>query len=311
VTLTRPQGRPLRRPLRRPVSRRGLLAISGAAAMLSGCGGGSGDDAGSESEDATAKTGPGEPQRVAYGEHPSQFADLRRPDKDARGTVVLLHGGGWQSEYGVSELQPLAERLTALGYLTWNVEYRSIGSGGGVPNTLLDVAAGIDRLGGAGLPAGITDRVVLLGHSAGGHLCVWAASRTPGTPGGAPLVRARGAISLAGILELTRGGDDPALTDTVSSFVGGTPLDVPERYAVADPAKLVPASCPVWAVRADQDELVPADQGSGYVAVAKAGGGTAKEVVVPGDHTSIAGPDAPSFPVIEKLVTRAMGTSGG
>ena len=70
-----------------------------------------------------------------YGDDPSQFADLRRPNKKSRGTVVLLHGGAWQAAYGVSELQPLAERLTTLGFFTWNVEYRRIGGGGGVPNT--------------------------------------------------------------------------------------------------------------------------------------------------------------------------------
>ena len=230
---------------------------------------------------------------MTYGEDPSQFAELRIPAEDSKGTVVLLHGGAWLPEYGVSELERLADRLTELGFVTWNVEYRRIGVGGGVPNTLLDVAAGVDRLGGEGLPAGIADRVVLVGHSAGGHLSAWAASRSPATPGGAPLVRARGAISLAGILALTHGGDDPALADTVANFVGGRPVDVPERYAVADPAQLVPASCPVWAVRADNDELVPADQSARYVRAAKAAGGNAEEVVVPGDHDSIADPDAP------------------
>ncbi len=248
---------------------------------------------------------------MTYGEDPSQFAELRMPAEDSKGTVVLLHGGAWLREYGVSELERLADRLTELGFVTWNVEYRRIGIGGGVPNTLLDVAAGVDRLGGEGLPAGIADRVVLVGHSAGGHLSAWAASRSPATPGGAPLVRARGAISLAGILALTHGGDDPALAGTVANFVGGRPVDVPERYAIADPARLVPASCPVWAVRAEDDELVPADQSARYVRAAKAAGGNAEEVVVPGDHDSIADPDAPSFPAIEKLITEALGQGGG
>ena len=191
------------------------------------------------------------------------------------------------------------------------MEYRRIGNGGGVPNTLLDVASAIDRLGGAGLPDGIADRVVLVGHSAGGHLGAWAASRTPSTPGGAPLVQARGAISLAGILQLTRGGDDPALAETVSSFVGGRPADVPDRYAVADPAELVPASCPVWAVRGDNDELVPANQSAGYVAAAKAAGGQAKEVVVTADHTSIADPDAAFLPDHREADQRGHGPVGG
>jgi acetyl esterase/lipase len=248
---------------------------------------------------------------VTYGEDPSQFAELRMPTEDSKGTVVLLHGGAWLREYGVSELERFADRLTERGFVTWNVEYRRVGIGGGVPNTLLDVAAAVDRLGGEGLPAGIADRVVLVGHSAGGHLSAWAASRSPATPGGAPLVRARGAISLAGILALTHGGDDPALAGTVASFVGGRPVDVPARYAIADPVQLVPASCPVWAVRAEDDELVPADQSARYVRAAKAAGGNAEEVVVPGDHDSIADPDAPSFPAIEKLITEALGQGGG
>ena len=292
------------------LSRRGLLTVSGAATLLSGCGGGSDDPARSGSGDS-AQPAPGKSRRVTYGEDPSQFAELRMPTEDPKGTVVLLHGGAWLREYGVSELERFADRLTELGFVTWNVEYRRVGIGGGVPNTLLDVAAAVDRLGGEGLPAGIADRVVLVGHSAGGHLSAWAASRSPETPGGAPLVRARGAISLAGIIALTHGGDDPALAATVANFVGGRPVDVPERYAIADPARLVPASCPVWAVRADNDDLVPADQSARYVRAAKAAGGNAEEAVVPGDHDSIADPDAPSFPVIEALITEALGQGGG
>ena len=72
-------------------------------------------------------------------------------------------------------------------------------------------------------------------------------------------------------------------------------------------AQLVPASCPVWAVRAEDDELVPADQSARYVRAApRRPAGTAEEVAVPGDHfTLIADPDAPSFPAIEKLITEA------
>ncbi len=292
------------------MTRRGLLTISGAATLLSGCGGGSDDPEGSSSKE-TPKPAPDKPRRVNYGEDPSQFAQLRMPAGDSKGTVALLHGGAWLREYGVSELALLAARLTELGFVTWNVEYRRMGIGGGVPNTLLDVAAGVDRLGGEGLPAGIADRVVLVGHSAGGHLSAWAASRSPATPGGAPLVRPRGAISLAGILALTQGGDDPALAGTVGNFVGGRPVDVPERYAIADPVQLVPASAPVWAVRAEDDQLVPADQSAAYVRAAKAAGGDAEEVVVPGDHDSIADPDAPSFAAIEKLITEALAQDGG
>jgi acetyl esterase/lipase len=246
-----------------------------------------------------------EARRVTYGEDPSQFADLRVPDGDARGTVVLLHGGSWVAEIGLTELDPLAERLTALGLVTWNLEYRRVGNGGGVPATLLDVAAGVDRLRGPDLPAGIADRVVLLGHSAGGQLCVWAASRTDRTPGGRPKVRALGAISLAGVLDLASASTGE-VAEAVTAFMGGPPAAVPDRYDVADPSRLVPPSCRVWAVHADRDDVVPEQQSLDYVAAAQAAGGTAEQVVVPADHVSINHPDSPSFGTIAELVTEAL-----
>jgi acetyl esterase/lipase len=247
---------------------------------------------------------------VTYGDDPSQFADLRMPGGDSVGTVVLLHGGSWLSQYGVDELEPLAEALTSSGHATWNLEYRRVGNGGGVPATLHDVAAGIDRLAGADLPAGIADRVVVVGHSAGGHLAVWAASRTAQTPGGPSRVRLRGAVSLAGVLDLTaaseRAPETVEVGDAVLGFLGGTPAEVPDRYAVTDPVRLVPASCPVWVVHADDDDLVPARQGLSYVEAARAAQGEVQRVVVRADHVSVASPDAPSYPTVRHLVTEAL-----
>jgi acetyl esterase/lipase len=250
-------------------------------------------------------------RRVTYGRDPSQFADLRVPEGDSLGTVVLLHGGSWLAQYGVAELEPLADALTSAGCATWNLEYRRLGNGGGVPATLQDVAAGIDRLAGDDLPAGIADRVVVVGHSAGGHLAVWAASRNERTPGGRSQVRLRGAISLAGLLDLTSAAEgdtgDLEIATAVSDFVGGSPAQVPDSYDVADPARLAPATCPVWALRADSDPLVPARQSRTYVASAVAAGGRAEEVVVRGDHNSVARPDAPSFPTVRNVVAEALG----
>ncbi len=62
------------------------------------------------------------------------------------------------------------------GWAVWNIEYRRIGDGGGWPETFADVAAAIDHLDGLH-PALDLDRVELLGHSAGGHLALWAAGR--------------------------------------------------------------------------------------------------------------------------------------
>jgi acetyl esterase/lipase len=280
------------------LSRRGLLAASAVSGLLVGCGG------------EPARTSPPAPPtgatRITYGqEHPSQFVELRTPTGAPRATVVLLHGGYWYPDYGLEQLDPMAEALTGLGFATWNVEYRRTGDGGGFPTTLDDVATAVDRLAGSGLPAGLAENVVLLGHSAGGHLAVWAASRTEGTPGGRAAVRARGAISLAGILDLTRAGSVAGSTVPVTAFMGGSPTQAPEDYALADPARLVPATCPVWAVHADRDETVPVQQSASYVALAEAAGGTVRRVVVPGDHVAVIDPAASCYPAIRDLVVEA------
>src|SRR5690348_11516945 len=87
--------------------------------------------------------------------------------------------------------------LAAAGWTTWNLEYRRLGDGGGYPETLADVAAGIDALAAIdGLDRG---RVVAIGHSAGGHLAAWAATRPD------PVVRLTGVVAQAGVLDLALG----------------------------------------------------------------------------------------------------------
>jgi acetyl esterase/lipase len=244
-------------------------------------------------------------------DHEAQHADLRLPQRDSRGTVVLLHGGYWQPPYGADLMERLAVRLTALGWATWNVEYRLTGAGGGFPHTLLDVAAAVDHLADPALPSGLADDVVLLGHSAGGHLAAWAASRSGRTPGGVPTVAPAGAISLSGVLELTRAATAPGSADPVQAFMGGSPSQVPGDYAVADPSLLVPPGCPVWAAHADADAVVPSSQSTGYVEHVTAAGGSAEYVALPGDHVSVIDPDAASFPTLQRLVTAATTASLG
>ena len=119
---------------------------------------------------------------------------------------MLLHGGYWMPGYDLDQLDPIADADDPAGWATWNVEYRRTGEGGEWPHPLTDVALAVDRLRARGPRR---REVVLLGHSAGGHLAVWAASRTDRTPGGPPQVRPAAAISLAGVLDLTRAASAP------------------------------------------------------------------------------------------------------
>ena len=160
---------------------------------------------------------------VRYGPHPSQYGVLHLPDTPGPWPVaVVVHGGFWRGCYGAELGTPLAEDLAAAGVASWNLEYRRVGSdprtgGGGWPNSCLDVAAGLDLLGADVqlAAAGQLDltRVVAVGHSAGGQLAAWLASRpalhdamegTDGTPGAKPALTLAGFVSQAGVLDLDR-----------------------------------------------------------------------------------------------------------
>jgi acetyl esterase/lipase len=202
--------------------------------------------------------------------------------------AVLLHGGFWRRRYGRDLMSPLAADLTRRGWATWNLEYRRVGpgAGGGWPGTFEDVAAGVDAL--ADLPereALDLDRVACAGHSAGGHLALWAAARPglpAGAPGAGPRVRVGLALSLGGVVDLEeaerRGLGDGAVRD----LLGGGPSRVPERYALASPAARLPLGVPQVLVHGAEDDTVPAALSEGYSRRAVAAGDPCELLVLPG-----------------------------
>jgi acetyl esterase/lipase len=202
--------------------------------------------------------------------------------------MVLIHGGSWQARYGKVFMRGLAGDLLRRGWAVWNIEYRRIGNGGGWPATFEDVAAAIDHLAELAHPALDLDQVTVLGHSAGGHLALWAASRTklaPGAPGhieGRPPVRLRRAITQGGVCDLAgayarwRGGAARAL-------MGGSPAEVPERYAVGDPLRLLPIATPVLLVHGTLDETVSVELSRAYARAASETGGEVELVEIPGE----------------------------
>ncbi len=235
---------------------------------------------------------------ITYGVDPAQFGELTRPAGPVRGVAVILHGGFWRSAYDLSLGRPLVESLVAAGWAAWNLEYRRVGNGGGYPETLDDVAAGIDALAEVeGLELG---RVVTIGHSAGGHLAAWAAARGDLQPWSPPRVEVTGVISQAGVLDLraaAAAGSGAGLgAGAVAAFVGAEPgTDSEEVYALVDPTRQLPLDVPVWCVHGRGDDIVPLSQSADYVARSRAAGGTAELIEVDGDHFVVIDPTSTAW----------------
>lgn len=214
-------------------------------------------------------------ERIDYGEHPDQYAELTRPQGDPRGVVVVIHGGFWRERYDLSLGRPLAQDLAARGWAAWNLEYRRVGGAGGTPETFDDVSAGIDALAATGLDL---SRVVTLGHSAGGHLAAWAAGRRRTRRWGEARVAVTHVIAQGAVLDLSAAHRDRLGDGAVGDLVGGAP------EADLDPARQLPVGVPVWAVHGREDDIVPPRQARTYVAAVRAAGGEAEVVEVDGDH---------------------------
>lgn len=215
---------------------------------------------------------------VCYGEGAENLVDVWERDADtgaeahADTVAVLVHGGYWRARYDRSYLESFAEHLLAQGLSVVSLEYRRIGNGGEWPVILQDVVAGVDKA--VELFPG--KRIVLVGHSAGGHLSLLAAGR----PGVAKVVAVGGLCDLARAHEL--GLSDNAVTELLGGDLG--------RLAEADPMNRMPPPVPVTLIHGDADTHVPLELSQRY----KDKGGDAVELVVqPGaDHFDAVSPGA-------------------
>lgn len=231
--------------------------------------------------------------RIPYGADPLQFGELWLPEGQGPHPVVaLIHGGCWRADLpGVELTAHMAEALRRDGIAVWNVEYRRIGGGGGYPATFQDVAAGLDHLR-VLAPQHRLDlsRVVVSGHSAGGHLAAWAAAR-PKLPADSPLRTAdpltvKAVVSLAGIVDLAAYRTDgptacggPATIDGLTGAATGRTGDL---YRDTSPAALLPLGVPQAVVSGALDKIVPSRFGEAYGAAAKTAGDRVEIIDFPG-----------------------------
>ena len=188
------------------------------------------------------------------------------------------------SQYGLTYMGHLSAALAAAGVATWSVEYRRIGNqGGGWPGTFEDVSRAADHLRTIAKTHPLDlDRVIAVGHSAGGHLALWLAARKI-LPKDSPVHRAdplllRGVVSLAGITDLRRAGT--ACDANVPELMGGSASDKTAIYDQASPIELLPLGIPSAIVQGSIDPIIPLAMAEDYAIAAKKKGDDAKLILI-------------------------------
>lgn len=255
--------------------------------------------------------------RIAYGPGAEQFGDLRLPSGPGRHPVVaLVHGGCWLAAYGLDYLGAIADALAEAGIATWSIEFRRVGSpGGGWPGTMRDVGVAIDylRVLATSHPLDL-GRVALSGHSAGGHLVLWAAARGKQPPS-SPLHSAdplpvRGVVALAPIADLAASvtAEYPLCNGSAAQLMGGSPVEVADRYALASPSELLPLGVPYVIVNGAEDPIVPVAHVTAFAERARRAGDQVRLEIVPASgHFEPVAPGTTAFAVTLAAIRELLG----
>jgi acetyl esterase/lipase len=233
---------------------------------------------------------------MAAGGDPDWSAE-RLGDPGGPVVAVFIHGGFWRARYAADTIAPLAQACADgdPSPWTWNIEYPRVGMpGGGWPGTALAVRSAV-----AAAVAQADGRpVVLIGHSAGGHLALWAAGEQPVTA----------VVSLAGVCDLEAGADEAIGHGAVLEFLGADP-DA-DLYGAASPIARLPLRRRILLVHGDADDVVPIEQSRTFQTAAVAAGDTCALHELPGgDHFEVIDPAGRGWPAVRALLEEL--ASGG
>ncbi len=234
-------------------------------------------------------------RRLRYGSHAQAFGDLWLPaDRDEPAPlIVYFHGGCWLARYDLGHASATAAALAIEGYAVWVPEYRRLGDdGGGWPGTFEDVAQAVDHVRTMAASERSIDatRVVLAGHSAGGQLALWAATRS----------RVSGVLGLAAISDLeTYGAAAGSCNASVTPLLGGTSAEFPDRYHTFSPVERIPLGVRTVLVHGREDAIVPAGMSEAYAMKARDAGDSAEVMIVAdAGHYDVVSSRAAAWPIV-------------
>ena len=267
--------------------------------------------------DLLARPRPTPTKVVSYGPAEQQRGELFLPSaKGPHPVAVLVHGGCWLAKLTGPELmEPLAADLQHRGYAVWNIGYRRLGhAGGGYPGTFLDVADAMDKLRVIARENSLDlKRVVVIGHSAGGQLALWAAARAHLSKTSAlyrpdPLP-VGGVVSLAGINDLedfrAHGPGACGEPRTVDRLLGQATAERPDVYADTSPARLLPLGVPYAVASSELDDIVPKRFANHFISKARAANDRVQDIEIAGaGHFELIDPQSAAWKQIVRAIDR-------
>jgi acetyl esterase/lipase len=256
-------------------------------------------------EDILSRPQPPPDERVAYGADPNQFLEIRLPRAQGPHSVLLnIHGGFWRAKYDLAHTGHLCEALRAAGVATFNIEYRRVGNaGGGWPGTFEDIRAAYRFVQQERSRFHLDlDRLIVMGHSAGGQLALCLAAHETSL---------HRAISLAGVVDLKKAFALHLSHDAVVEFLGGKPDAVPEHYREADPMELTAPHTQQWLLHGSDDDTVPLELSRDYVMQKKKLGEPAELLEIRrAGHFDLIDPASEAFKQVKSTVLTAVARQG-
>jgi len=252
-------------------------------------------------EDILSQPQPPPDERIAYGDDRNQFLEVRLPRTNGPHPVLLnIHGGYWRAKYDLAHAGHLCDALRAAGVATFNTEYRRVGNaGGGWPGTFEDIRSAYRFVQQEHSRFRLNpDKLVVMGHSAGGQLALCLAAHETSVSR---------AISLAGVVDLKKAYALHLSNNAVVDFLGGKPDAVPEHYREADPMELSIPHARQWLLHGKDDDTVPPEFSRDYVAQKKKAGESVELLQIPrAGHFELIDPASEAFRQVTSTVLTAL-----
>ena len=221
--------------------------------------------------DLLSRPKPAPDRTIPYGADALQLVDVWQPKgAGPHPAVVMIHGGCWQTAIAERDIMNwIADDLRSHGVGVWNIEYRGVDRGGGYPGTYQDVGAAADLFAAKRAEYGFkTDApVVVIGHSAGGHLALWLARRSGLAAGdglrGAALLKVDVAMSQGGLPDLRAQtklpdhgcGNESAIAMAGLSAIASAEADV--QFSRTSPPEMAKGSARELQFNNDLDRIAP------------------------------------------------------